>query len=169
MGRFSVSGDWSQDERLWGAMDNETRLEEALQEVARIHPRIREEYELGAVGRPVSGSRPRAGRLAHVELAFMLALIVSGFLIGGLARFAVPGPDPMPIWLTIAIGILGALLGGLVAQLFLGDAGSFVFAFAGAVLVVIAYRRFAQGRGITGPEAKLQPTRGLGIRRRPRT
>ena len=103
-----------------------------------------------------------------MDLAFIIGLLVSGFLIGGLARFAVPGPDPMPIWLTIAIGILGSVLGGLVAQLFLGDTGSFLFAFAGAVVVVIAYRRFAQGRGITGPEAKLQPSRGLGIRRRPR-
>jgi monoamine oxidase len=29
-------------------MDEETRLEEALQNVALIHPRIREEYEVGA-------------------------------------------------------------------------------------------------------------------------
>jgi len=28
-------------------MDPETRLEEALDDVARIHPRIREEYEVG--------------------------------------------------------------------------------------------------------------------------
>jgi monoamine oxidase len=29
-------------------MDPETRLEEALDDVAQIHPRIREEYEVGA-------------------------------------------------------------------------------------------------------------------------
>ena len=30
---------------------------------------------------------------------------------GALARFAVPGPDPMPMWLTIAIGLVGWVKG----------------------------------------------------------
>jgi monoamine oxidase len=38
---------WGQDALQWGAMDPETRLEEALDDVSRIHPRIREEYEVG--------------------------------------------------------------------------------------------------------------------------
>ena len=43
-----VSYTWGQDALQWGAMDEETRLEEALDDVARIHPRIREVYEVGA-------------------------------------------------------------------------------------------------------------------------
>jgi monoamine oxidase len=39
---------WGQDALQWGAMDEETRQEEALDDVARIHPRIREVYEVGA-------------------------------------------------------------------------------------------------------------------------
>ncbi|HEY8168739.1 MAG TPA: flavin monoamine oxidase family protein [Candidatus Limnocylindrales bacterium] len=39
---------WSQDASRWGAMDEETRLEEALTDVERIHPGIREVYEVGA-------------------------------------------------------------------------------------------------------------------------
>ena len=39
---------WGQDALQWGAMDEETRLEEALDDVARIHPRIRDVYEVGA-------------------------------------------------------------------------------------------------------------------------
>jgi monoamine oxidase len=39
---------WGQDALQWGAMDEETRLEEALDDVAQIHPRIREVYEVGA-------------------------------------------------------------------------------------------------------------------------
>lgn len=100
-----------------------------------------------------------------MELAFIVGLLLFGFVIGALARFAVPGPDPMPIWLTVAVGVTGSVAGGLVGQLFTDSAGSLFFAFLGAVGVVIAYRRFAQRRGITGPDAKLQPTRGIGVRR----
>jgi uncharacterized membrane protein YeaQ/YmgE (transglycosylase-associated protein family) len=98
-------------------------------------------------------------------LALLIALIVGGFLIGGLARLAVPGPDPMPFWLTIAIGLGGSLIGGLVAYALLGRPGGFLFGYAGAVLLVILYRRFVQKRGVTGPEARARPTRGWGLRR----
>lgn len=47
-GVLLASYTWGQDALQWGAMDEETRLEEALDDVARIHPRIREEYEGGA-------------------------------------------------------------------------------------------------------------------------
>ena len=100
-----------------------------------------------------------------MELAFIIGILVFGFVIGALARLAVPGPDPMPIWLTTGIGVVGSVGGGLVAQLFTDSAGSLIFAFAGAVVLVIAYRRFCQGRGITGPGAHEPPTRGVGLRR----
>ncbi len=47
-GVLLASYTWGQDALQWGAMDEETRLEEALDDVARIHPRIREVYETGA-------------------------------------------------------------------------------------------------------------------------
>jgi hypothetical protein len=31
-----------------------------------------------------------------VTIALLIYLIVGGFVVGGLARLAVPGPDPMP-------------------------------------------------------------------------
>ena len=45
-------------------------------------------------------------------LQAFLSAVVLGFAIGGLARWAVPGPDPMPAWLTIFIGLTGSLVGG---------------------------------------------------------
>jgi monoamine oxidase len=39
---------WSQDALRWDAMDEETRLEQALDDVSRIHPWVREEYEVGS-------------------------------------------------------------------------------------------------------------------------
>jgi monoamine oxidase len=47
-GVLLASYTWSQDAARWGAMDEETRLEEALDDVAKIHPRIRDVYEVGA-------------------------------------------------------------------------------------------------------------------------
>ncbi|MEO7119179.1 MAG: flavin monoamine oxidase family protein [Candidatus Limnocylindrales bacterium] len=47
-GMLLASYTWGQDALQWGAMDEETRLEEALDDVTRIHPRIREVYEVGA-------------------------------------------------------------------------------------------------------------------------
>jgi monoamine oxidase len=47
-GVLLASYTWGQDALQWGAMDEETRQEEALDDVVRIHPRIREVYEVGA-------------------------------------------------------------------------------------------------------------------------
>jgi uncharacterized membrane protein YeaQ/YmgE (transglycosylase-associated protein family) len=92
-------------------------------------------------------------------LLFILLILVSGFVIGGLARLALPGPDPMPWYATIALGVGGSIVGGIVARLLIGTAGGFVFAFLGAVLLLYLYRRFAQGRGLTGPGARRLPRR----------
>jgi uncharacterized membrane protein YeaQ/YmgE (transglycosylase-associated protein family) len=95
-------------------------------------------------------------------LGAILSIIVSGLIVGGLARLAVPGPDPMPIWVTLGIGIVGSIIGGTVAGVIAGaDAifAIFVASVIAATLLVIAYRRFVQGRSVTGPDARLRPRR----------
>jgi monoamine oxidase len=47
-GALLASYTWGQDALRWGAMDEETRLEEALEDVAKVHPEIVDEYEVGA-------------------------------------------------------------------------------------------------------------------------
>ena len=47
-GVLLASYTWGQDALQWGAMDEETRIEEALDDVEQIHPRIRQEFEIGA-------------------------------------------------------------------------------------------------------------------------
>ncbi len=42
-------------------------------------------------------------------LLTIIGILIGGFVIGGLARLAVPGPDPMPVWMTILIGFLGSI------------------------------------------------------------
>ena len=89
-------------------------------------------------------------------LVFILLVALSGLIVGGLARLAVPGPDPMSIWRTIALGFVGSLLGGLIAGLLGvgGSGGIFLLSLIGAVVLLILYRRVFQGRGITGPDAR---------------
>jgi membrane protein implicated in regulation of membrane protease activity len=71
----------------------------------------------------------------------------------------------MPLWFTMLIGVGGAVLAGLVGQLLFDEpSGGFFVALLAAIGIVIAYRRFVQGRGITGPEAKRHPSRGFGVR-----
>jgi uncharacterized membrane protein YeaQ/YmgE (transglycosylase-associated protein family) len=95
-------------------------------------------------------------------LGAILSLIVSGLIIGLLARFAVPGKDPLKLWQTILLGIAGSLLGGAVAGLLgaidgddtitPGEAlNSFLFALGGAIVLLILYRKFVQKRPLTGP------------------
>jgi uncharacterized membrane protein YeaQ/YmgE (transglycosylase-associated protein family) len=93
-----------------------------------------------------------------MDLGDILAILVAGFVIGGLGRLAVPGPDPMPIWVTILLGIVGSIIGGSAAlAIGFGLGGVFVLSVFAATLIVIAYRRIVQKRGITGPEAKRVP------------
>jgi uncharacterized membrane protein YeaQ/YmgE (transglycosylase-associated protein family) len=92
-----------------------------------------------------------------VTLEFLIAVLLGGLVVGALARLAVPGPDPMPIWATILLGVGGSVLGGFIGQMFLGTIGSFFPAFLGALVLLLGYRRFVQKRPITGPDAKLPP------------
>jgi uncharacterized membrane protein YeaQ/YmgE (transglycosylase-associated protein family) len=60
-----------------------------------------------------------------VELMWsvIIAIFVGG-VIGGLARLLLPGKQKISVTATVGIGILAALLGGVVAQAFgIGDDG----------------------------------------------
>src|SRR4051812_20270609 len=107
-------------------------------------------------------------------LGAILSVAATGFLIGALARLAIPGPDPMPFWLTILIGLGGAALGGSITGLLIGsgsnpDSSQYFWILLASVAVaaglVAAYRHFVQRRPISGPEARRFPTRGIGIAR----
>lgn len=43
-------------------------------------------------------------------------IILAGLVIGSLARLFVPGRQSIPLWLTILIGIVGALVGNVIAS-----------------------------------------------------
>lgn len=84
----------------------------------------------------------------------IIAWIVLGLLAGILAKALLPGDDPGGIIITTIIGIVGALLGGLVARaLGVGDPideffdiSTWIAAIIGSIVLLVAYRAIA-GRG----------------------
>jgi len=68
-------------------------------------------------------------------------------VVGALAKWIMPGKDPGGIFITIGIGVVGAMLGGFISTT-LGfgtvtgfDLGSLAIATGGALLLLFGYRR----------------------------
>jgi len=50
-----------------------------------------------------------------VEISGIITAIIVGLIIGALGRLVVPGKQNIPIWLTILIGIVAAIIGTFIA------------------------------------------------------
>jgi uncharacterized membrane protein YeaQ/YmgE (transglycosylase-associated protein family) len=74
----------------------------------------------------------------------IIGLIIAGLIIGALGRLVHPGRDPMPIWLTILIGVAAALIAGLIIGGLLGFVLAVVIA---AVLVAVVGSQY-RGRTV---------------------
>ncbi len=99
-----------------------------------------------------------------MSAGLVFAILFSGFFTGAVARLAVPGPDPMPLWLTTAIGLAGSIAGAAVAHALGGGGYAVSVTSIGlAVALVLAYRRFVQHRPLFGPDALRFPQKGLGV------
>jgi uncharacterized membrane protein YeaQ/YmgE (transglycosylase-associated protein family) len=104
-------------------------------------------------------------RYAARMLGTIIAALASAFITGALARFAVPGPDPMPAWLTVVIGLGGTVVGGGIVILTVGQNAGWVgmASFAASIALVVIYRRFIQKRALWGPDAYRFPKKGFGV------
>jgi uncharacterized membrane protein YeaQ/YmgE (transglycosylase-associated protein family) len=51
-----------------------------------------------------------------VTVTGIITAIVIGAIIGALGRLVVPGRQPIPIWLTIVVGIVAAFIGTFLAR-----------------------------------------------------
>jgi uncharacterized membrane protein YeaQ/YmgE (transglycosylase-associated protein family) len=51
-----------------------------------------------------------------VTVTGIITAIIVGAIIGALGRLVVPGRQPIPIWLTIVVGIIAAFVGTLLAR-----------------------------------------------------
>ena len=81
-------------------------------------------------------------------IVYLLLAALSGLVIGALARFVLPGKDPMTIPQTILIGVAGTLAAGLVTYyVFDEDRGpGFLLSLLFAVLIVFAVRKWRERR-----------------------
>jgi uncharacterized membrane protein YeaQ/YmgE (transglycosylase-associated protein family) len=80
----------------------------------------------------------------------ILLWILFGLVVGIVAKLLMPGPDPGGIFLTILLGVVGALLGGWLGRVMglyrEGEAAGFIMAVVGAVIVLAVYRLAIPGR-----------------------
>jgi uncharacterized membrane protein YeaQ/YmgE (transglycosylase-associated protein family) len=67
----------------------------------------------------------------------MIGFLVAGLVIGALARLIKPGKQNLGILATLALGLVGSLIGGLIAQFF-GTGDIWELNIIGFVLAVIA-------------------------------
>lgn len=88
-------------------------------------------------------------------IAYLILLAMTGLIVGGLGRLALPGPDPMSIPQTIGIGVLGSFLAGMVSlALFDGrSSGGIVLSVGFATLLVYLVRR-SRGQGLESTRRK---------------
>jgi uncharacterized membrane protein YeaQ/YmgE (transglycosylase-associated protein family) len=95
-----------------------------------------------------------SGEETTVTASGIISAIIIGAIIGAIGRLVVPGRQAIPIWLTIVIGIVAALIGSLIASaLGVGDTSGIDWielllqiALA-AVGVVLVAGRYRPGRG----------------------
>ena len=87
----------------------------------------------------------------------IVSFLLFGLLAGAVARLATPGRQSIGCLPTLAVGIVGAFLGGVIGDVVLGhkihfgwDLGPFLLSVVGAVVVLLALQAVA-GRGRRGP------------------
>jgi uncharacterized membrane protein YeaQ/YmgE (transglycosylase-associated protein family) len=84
----------------------------------------------------------------------MIGAIILGLVAGFIAKALLPGDDPGGFFVTILLGLAGALVGFFLFTELLGigdsdmfDLGGLIGAVIGTMLLLLIYRQVAGGRG----------------------
>jgi uncharacterized membrane protein YeaQ/YmgE (transglycosylase-associated protein family) len=87
---------------------------------------------------------------------------IFGLIAGAIAKLLMPGKDPGGLFVTMLLGIAGALLGGFIGRALWGSSGvtgwgigSFALAIGGAILLLVIYRMIARRR-VRGAPAEVK-------------
>ncbi len=74
----------------------------------------------------------------------LLWMAIIGLIIGALAKFIMPGKDPGGIFITMLLGIAGALLAGWIGRAAgwyqEGQPAGFIMSVIGAIILLAIYR-----------------------------
>ena len=83
-----------------------------------------------------------------LDIGSIIGYIVVGAIVGVLARFLVPGRDPMGIVLTIVLGIVGAVIGGWAAGAIFSETSGvdWIASILAAIALVLIWRAVAGNR-----------------------
>jgi uncharacterized membrane protein YeaQ/YmgE (transglycosylase-associated protein family) len=78
-------------------------------------------------------------------MIWVLGWMLFGLIVGIIAKLVMPGRDPGGIFVTMLIGIVGAVLGGFVGRAIgwyqPGEPAGFFMATLGAILLLFIYRK----------------------------
>jgi uncharacterized membrane protein YeaQ/YmgE (transglycosylase-associated protein family) len=81
-----------------------------------------------------------------MSVTAIIMAIVIGFIVGLIARFLMPGRDPMGFIMTTLLGIVGSLAATFIGQAMgwyaHGQAAGFIGAIIGAIIVLAIYHLF---------------------------
>ena len=85
-------------------------------------------------------------------IVFLISVAAAGFIVGGLARLVLPGKDPIGLFATFMLGIVGAFCGGITEALIAGERNVFglVAAVFFAALLLYIVRKL-NGGGLMDP------------------
>jgi uncharacterized membrane protein YeaQ/YmgE (transglycosylase-associated protein family) len=83
-------------------------------------------------------------------IVYLIVIAVGGILVGALARFALPGKDPMSLGQTMLIGIGGSLVAGLITYA-VWDAGPGIALSVLFATVIMYFVRRSRGGGLVDP------------------
>jgi len=79
----------------------------------------------------------------------IIGWLIVGLLAGALARFLVPGKDPMGVLGTVVLGLAGSLLGGFLADLIFNDQSVGLFgSVVGAIIVLLGYKALTRSERV---------------------
>lgn len=82
-------------------------------------------------------------------LTTILSAIVSGLIVGAIAKLLTPGRDPGGCIITILLGIAGAFVGTFLGKLFMGEnyIAGWIMSIVGAMILLLIYRLITGKRG----------------------
>ena len=88
-------------------------------------------------------------------LAFIIVMLIIGAVAGFVARFLVPGPDPMGVGATILLGVVGSFIGGFLGWAIFGkdlnegalQASGIIGSIIGAVIALLVYNAVTHRSG----------------------
>lgn len=78
----------------------------------------------------------------------ILGWLIVGLIAGWLAKLVVPGREPGGFLATMAIGLIGSLIGGFVWRVMFNSAGAggILVAFVGSCILLLLYHAFTNNR-----------------------